>query len=219
MGRCGASHPHVQLVLHKYVCGCNNNDNTQSLTTQSALHGSKGRGSLNIHPHQVLIQLIQGAHNRERMLDMAIMKEFFKLKPWGPNLCKAWEMLDNLTKDSDALITGLDGLDLQVRITKRKTQDALQLGHQGIPLATENQTNQENNLTSTRANPCFVDLRYPQITLALQLYMHFFNLRTTQCYTRPKLQMAVFFSKAFKDPDLLVFDVSNHILQIMLHIK
>lgn len=64
----------------------------------------------------------------KRILYTANMKNFFKLKPWGPDLQRSWKLLNSLTKEGDALITGLDGHALQVQITQKFIREALQIG-------------------------------------------------------------------------------------------
>lgn len=141
------------------------------------------------------------------------MGGYFKLKPWGPDLRRAWELVSSIDKDGSTLITDFDGHQVQVLITLPLIREALHLGMHGIPISLGNLFGQEKAVVSTRDRPTFDELRRPQIKRVLQLYMQHFNLSQAQRHTRLELRIASLYTQAFLDPQLLRYDISALILK------
>ena len=82
-----------------------------------------------------------------KIFKTANMAGYFKLKPWGPDLRRAWELVRSIDKTSATTITNFDGHQVQVNISPKVISNALHIGHQGIflPLA---------NLISVREKGC-----------------------------------------------------------------
>lgn len=47
------------------------------------------------------------------------MAGYFKLRPWGPDLRRAWDLVHSIKKTGAALITDFDGTQLQVNISPK----------------------------------------------------------------------------------------------------
>ena len=155
----------------------------------------KGREILTYVSTKKFFELHKELAARE-IFKTANMAGYFKLKPWDPDLRRAWELVRFINKTGAAIITDFDGHQVQVNISPKVFRDALHIGHQGIFLPLGNLTASERRAVSVRERSTFSELRHPEIRQALQLYMQHFNLSLAQWYMRPEMQIASLFTKA-----------------------
>lgn len=162
-------------------------------------------------PTEAMWQLAR-SQQVKRILAMSNLWRFFKLTPWGPDYQRAWELKKTLNKPGQATLTGFDGNPVQVTITPRTVKEALYLDV-GVILSLGNITKTDKHLVSPRDRPTFAQLRHQKISIPLQLYMQYFGMSLTQNYTMPELRVALLMTKAFEDPEMLTFDLSEMILK------
>ena len=106
----------------------------------------KGREILTYVPTKKFFALHKELAAR-KIFKTANMAGYFKLKPWGPDLQRAWELVRSIDKIGATTITNFDGHQVQVNISPKVIRDALHIGHQGIFLPL-------GNLTASKKKGC-----------------------------------------------------------------
>ena len=147
----------------------------------------------------------------KKVLKAASLWRFFRLKPWGPDYRRAWELQCSLTREGRAEITGFDGHLTQIVVDRDTIRAALHTT--GLTLPQGNLTPGEKGVVTNQDRLTFTNLKQKQITLALQLYMQFFGMAHTQKYTMPELCIAFHLTQSFLREDMVEVDFSDHVLR------
>ena len=142
---------------------------------------------------------------------------YFKLKPWGIDIKRAYEVMTTIDEIGMVTLTREDGQPQTLAINEYIVQDALHFK--------EGYEDMNTRLTDIEQNKVFLNIKGKQGTfddmaieeakLPLQLFTQYFNLWKPQKFTRPNLHIAYSMSLATKDIPQAWPKVAKYILELL----
>ena len=104
---------------------------------------------------------------------------YFKLKPWGIDIKRAYELMTNIDEVGTVILIGEDGQPKMVVINEYIVQDALHF-KEGYEVLNRRLTDSERSkvfLNMKGKQGTFKDMAIEEAKLSLQLFTKYFNLR------------------------------------------
>ena len=123
---------------------------------------------------------------------------YFNLPAWGMDVKRSYQLLDTLTEEGNATISGPDDQPMTIAITEELIKDALKVTKGDNSLLSRN-TPQENNETfvlTGQSDYTFKDLVRKDIEFPLRIFTQHFTHGKAVRYTKPHRRVAAMFTKA-----------------------
>ena len=114
------------------------------------------------------------------------LQGFFELPAWGPDYMRAYQAITMLDQEDHFQVTGMDGAQVQIHLTRRLVQEALNLpSGESIDFFKLKHSDEDNEVCSDSGKPVWDELNRQRIRLALQLHMQHFHMTYPHRWSAP----------------------------------
>lgn len=146
---------------------------------------------------------------------------YFRLKPCGVDVQRAFELMTTIDPIGTALITDLEGNEKQVVVNEATVRDALKFkeGYQDMKHRLTKEDHDRYFLNIKGKKGTFDDMLIKEAKPPLKLFTQHFNLKKPQKYTHPHTRVAYIMSLAAKDISQDRPNFAKHVLdQLCEHV-
>ena len=141
------------------------------------------------------------------------LKGFFELPAWGPDYMRAYQVLTSLMQDDFFTITGMDGAQMRIHMTRGLVREALNLPScESIQFFKLKHSDKDNRVYSDSKKPIWDKLNCQNICLALQLHMQHFHITYPHRWSAPKLTIAIEYSLRYMHGEGVKYDYARYLI-------
>ena len=141
------------------------------------------------------------------------LKGFFEFPTWGLDYMRAYQVLTSLTQVDFFTVTGMDGAQLQLHMTRSLVREALNLpSGESIEFFKLKHSNEDNRVCSESNKLVWDELNRQSIRLALQLHMQHFHMTYPHRWSAPELTIATEYSLRDMHGEGVKYDYARYLI-------